>query len=258
MLVRFASYVLPLLLLAACSSQPSKVDVPAEDLVAPVVEEQPADAPADVADETENDDIKPDLKNLYKRGLTLMKAERYKQALDLWTYASENHTEYPGVWVNLALAQYHQEQYKEGKISLEKALEIDESFCPAHKTLGLIEKELGDFKASENSYIAAIECDPEDGNTRRNLGILYDLYLHDVSRALEQYQAAKRLYFAKDKNLEIWIANLTSRLPAPEVATPPPAEAVADEPVPDGEQQQPSMPQDESQTPEQTTEAGSL
>jgi len=235
MLVRFASYILPLLLLAACSSQPSKVDEQPEQLAddtAPESSESQADADESAQDESASEDGVPaDLTNLYKRGLTLMKSERYSQAKNLWVAASERFADYPGVWVNLGLAQYHAESYDEAKESLDQALALNSSFCPAYKTLGLVARELGDFKLSEQSYISAVECAPEDGNVRRNLGILYDLYLHDERRALEQYEAAKKLYFAKDKNLEIWIADLKSRLPAPVVETVPAAAESAEQPI---------------------------
>lgn len=219
MLVRFASYILPLLLLAACSSQPSKVDEQPEQLTEPEESSEKTDD-SEQQDESANGEVPTALSNLYKRGVTLMKSERYPQAKNLWLAASERYPDFPGIWVNLALSQYHVESYAEARESLTTALTLDAEFCPAHKTLGLVARELGDFPLSEQSYISAIECAPEDGNVRRNLGILYDLYMHDEQRALEQYEAAKRLYFAKDKNLEIWITNLKSRLPQPEPVAP--------------------------------------
>jgi len=222
MLVRFASYILPLLLLAACSSQPSKVDEQPEQLTEPEESSEKTDdsEQQDTSDESADGEVPTALSNLYKRGVTLMKSERYPQAKNLWLAASERYPDFPGIWVNLALSQYHVESYAEARESLTTALTLDAEFCPAHKTLGLVARELGDFPLSEQSYISAIECAPEDGNVRRNLGILYDLYMHDEQRALEQYEAAKRLYFAKDKNLEIWITNLKSRLPQPEPVAP--------------------------------------
>lgn len=219
MLVRFASYILPLLLLAACSSQPSKVDEQPEQLTEPEESSEKTDD-SEQQDESADGEVPTALSNLYKRGVTLMKSERYPQAKNLWLAASERYPDFPGIWVNLALSQYHVESYTEARESLTTALMLDAEFCPAHKTLGLVARELGDFPLSEQSYISAIECAPEDGNVRRNLGILYDLYMHDEQRALEQYEAAKRLYFAKDKNLEIWITNLKSRLPQPEPVAP--------------------------------------
>lgn len=230
MLVRFASYILPLLLLAACSSQPSKVDEQPEQLTEQdTSSESTGDSEPQDSDSTDADgEVPTALSNMYKRGVTLMKSERYPQAKDLWLAASERFPDFPGVWVNLALSQYHVESYEEAKEALDKALTLDAEFCPAYKTQGLVARELGDFKLAEQSYISAIECAPEDGNVRRNLGILYDLYLHDERKALEQYEAAKRLYFAKDKNLEIWITNLKSRLPQPE-----PEPVVTEQPAPD-------------------------
>ena len=224
MLVRFASYILPLLLLAACSSQPSKVDEQPEQLVESTEEskadETTAEDEADEKEESENADDSAGADSMFKRGLILMKGKRYEPARDLWLAASERFPNYAGVWTNLGLSQYHLESYDEAKASLSKATEINPQFCAAHKTMGLVLRELGDFKGAESSYITAIECAPADGNVRRNLGILYDLYLLDGRRALEQYQAAKKLYFAKDKNLEIWITNLKSRFPDPEPEEP--------------------------------------
>ena len=227
MSVRFASYILPLLLLlAACSSQPSKVDEPPEQLVDTPPKEDATETSSDEEKEEEITDA--GLESLFKRGLVLMKSKRYESAQDLWLAASERYPDYAGVWTNLGLSQYYLENYEEAKNSLSKSIEINPQFCSAHKTMGLVLRELGDFKGAEESYISAIECAPKDGNVRRNLGILYDLYLLDGRRALEQYEAAKKLYFAKDKNLEIWINNLKAKYPDPK-----PEESVAPEQAPE-------------------------
>ncbi|WP_419810402.1 hypothetical protein [Bacterioplanoides sp.] len=195
--------VLAALMLSACSvfqSAPEVVDS------GPVEQPLPAELPA-----------------LYAQGLSLLqdvddaedtssaKQAAQQTALAHWQTLSEQYPAYPGVWTNLALSQYQMMDYDESLVSLNKAQQLDSQYCPAFKLKGLVLRELGQFRDAESSYLAAAQCDPQDANVPYNLGILYDLYLADLDKALVQYQKAQAMMAEPDEALAIWIPDLQRR-----------------------------------------------
>jgi tetratricopeptide (TPR) repeat protein len=194
MLIRFASLLLLVVLqigLQGCSLLGAKPEV-----VDSAQQEKP---------------LPPELIEAYNAGLELLQDEEFEAAETHWQGLTEQYSEFPGCWTNLALAQYRLEQFSEGLDSLNKAVSLKQDFCPAYKILGLVQRELGQFSAAESSYQTAVQCDPADAEVRYNLGILYDLYLHDLAKALEQYQRAQSMMSEPDATLAIWIADLERR-----------------------------------------------
>lgn len=138
-------------------------------------------------------------------------SDAVEKASQHWQALAEQFPEYPGVWTNLALTQLHLKQYEDSHSSLIKALAINPEFCPSFKLKGLVERELGKFSDAENSYLVAAKCDPQDPDVPYNLGILYDLYLHDLEKALAQYEVAQQLMAEPDQTLAVWIPDLQRR-----------------------------------------------
>lgn len=134
-----------------------------------------------------------------------------KKASQHWQILVDKFPEYPGVWTNLALTQFHLQRYEDSHRSLTKALTINPDFCSAFKLKGLVERELGRFNDAEISYLAAAKCDPQDPDVPYNLGILYDLYLHDLEKALAQYEIAQQMMSEPEDTLAIWIPDLQRR-----------------------------------------------
>ncbi|WP_430462581.1 tetratricopeptide repeat protein [Thalassolituus sp. LLYu03] len=155
--------------------------------------------------------LPPELIEAYNEGLALLKDGEYDAAELHWTGLTEQYAQYPGNWLNLAVAQYRLEKFSESLSSVGKAQEINPEFCPAYSVRGLDERELGQFKEAEKSYLSAIQCNPADVNARYNLGILYDLYLHDLPKALEQYAQVQTMNAAPDETIAMWITDLERR-----------------------------------------------
>ncbi len=179
-----------LFLLPACSVLPATT---------PVTATEPAEQP-----------LAAELTEAYRAGLQLLQHDDAR-ALDHWQQLADGWPEYPGVWVNLAIARYRSQDFSGSLESAGQALAIDSEFCPAFKIRGLAAREAGEFSLAEQSYLQALSCDPADANVHYNLGILYDLYLHDLQKALQQYQAAQQMQTEKDETLAMWIEDLQRR-----------------------------------------------
>lgn len=155
--------------------------------------------------------LPPELTDAYNDGLELLRDGEFEAAETHWQGLTEQYAQYPGNWLNLAIAQYRLEKFDDSLASVDKAQAINADFCPAHKVRALDERELGKFHDAEKSYLAAINCDPADADVRYNLGILYDLYLHDLPKAVEQYTQVQAMNKEPDETLTMWITDLQRR-----------------------------------------------
>lgn len=175
-------------------------------------------APEIVDTDPSKQPLPPELISGYNEGLELLEDQEYDAALTHWKALSETYAQYPGVLVNLAISQYRLEQFEHGLESVTAAQAINTEFCPSHKVRALIERELGQFREAEKSYLSAIQCEPDNLDVKYNLGILYDLYLHDLPKALEQYALVQKGTTETDEKLAMWITDLERRAGAEQVA----------------------------------------
>ena len=96
--------------------------------------------------------------------------------------------------------------------SFKAALDRKENFPSVHNQLGLLHRQHGRFEEAKNSYLQAIELDPEYADAQRNLGILYDLYLMDANNALRHYLRYQAIAKPVDSDpVHKWIIDLTNR-----------------------------------------------
>jgi Flp pilus assembly protein TadD len=80
-----------------------------------------------------------------------------------------------------------------------------------HNELGIIYRKAGRFAEAKKSYEAALAVYPGYHYARRNLAVLCDLYLADLTCALENYEA----YMAtvpSDKQASMWISDIRNRI----------------------------------------------
>ncbi|TNF35859.1 MAG: tetratricopeptide repeat protein [Gammaproteobacteria bacterium] len=73
-------------------------------------------------------------------------------------------------------------------------------------------REKGEFNESRTMYQNAIKLKSDYAIAHLNLGILYDLYLHDLQQALEQYQNYQKMTNNNDKLVDKWIIDLEQRI----------------------------------------------
>ncbi|MBI3367593.1 MAG: hypothetical protein HY021_03830, partial [Burkholderiales bacterium] len=77
---------------------------------------------------------------------------------------------------------------------------------------GIAQREAGRFAQARAAYERAIAIDARFAPAQLNLGILWDLYLHDSAKALAQYDAFQAL-MGNDATVAKWIADLKNRKP---------------------------------------------
>ena len=149
----------------------------------------------------------------YRKAMTLMlNGDRDAAEQRLRAFIAE-HPEYGNAYVNLAILLDEQGETDAAIDLLEQAVTADGSNVYALNRLGLIQRRLGDFAAAEQSWLEATRVAPDYPNAWYNLGVLYDLYLRDLSAAVDHYQRYQDLTTAApDAGVDRWIADLQRRI----------------------------------------------
>ena len=75
----------------------------------------------------------------------------------------------------------------------------------------VVNRRLGKFTDAEQDYQRAISSDPGYAPARLNLGILYDLYLAEPQKALDQFEQYLTLA-GENKQVNSWVQELRKRL----------------------------------------------
>ena len=131
--------------------------------------------------------------------------EQYKQIL-----ASDPTT--PHAYTNLGLLYLHRQKSALAKQAFERAIIIDNQDAVAFNNLAIIQRQNGEFKKALFNYYKAINVKPDYANAHLNLGILLDLYLQDLPKALEQYETYQKLTGNRDKKVDKWIVDIKRRI----------------------------------------------
>lgn len=93
-----------------------------------------------------------------------------------------------------------------------RAIELRPDNAAAYNELGILHRRGGNFAAARAAYEEALRIDPDYALAHRNLGILFDLYLRQPARALSHYRRYQALPGAADRQVELWIAELSKRV----------------------------------------------
>ena len=108
----------------------------------------------------------------------------------------------------------HDSRLPEAEAAFKAALQAAPANAIAGDELGIVERKLGKFAEAEAAYLRAIEAEPNYAQAHLNLGVLYDLYLGEPQKALEQFQ--RYLEIAGDnKQVAGWVIELRKRVGAP-------------------------------------------
>ncbi len=111
------------------------------------------------------------------------------------------------VWLNLALAQYQQNNLEKAAGTVTTILQRWEHTAPAHNLAGLIAVQEGQFDLAKTHYMQALRINPDYSNALYNMALLLDVYLQDIANAVQYYE----LYLDvadQDEDTRIWMEAL--------------------------------------------------
>lgn len=148
-----------------------------------------------------------------------MKAGRATDAELEFKQLSLAYPEYAGPQLNLGLLYLHDSRLPEAEAAFKAALERSPANPIAGNELGIVERKLGKFVEAEAAYQRTITAEPNYAPAHLNLGVLYDLYLAEPQKALEQFESYISIA-GENKQVAGWVVELRKRVGAP---PPPPA-----------------------------------
>jgi len=182
---------------------------------APVPEDtspQPKAAGGDAAANT--GPVPPQAAAAYADALRLMRAGRSGDAELSFKQLAMTYPQFAGPEVNLGLLYLQGSHLTEAEGAFKAALERNPGSAVAGNELGIVERRLGKFTEAEAAYQRTIAAEPDYAPTYLNLGVLYDLYLGEPQKALDQYQHYIQLA-GDNKQVAGWMVELKKRVGAP-------------------------------------------
>lgn len=160
---------------------------------------------------TEEKKISNDVRLDYDQALSLLDQGLHDQGVALLEAVAEAAPNLSAPHIDLGVAYHRAGNLEAAETSLQLALESNPNHPIAHNELGIVYRKTGRFAEARRSYEAALAIYPGYHYARRNLAILCDLYLADLSCALRNYEA----YMAtvpSDEEASMWIADIRYRI----------------------------------------------
>jgi len=150
------------------------------------------------------------IERLFEQALTHLQEEEYDEGIALLETLTTQEQRLAAPYVNLGIAYSRTGKTKLAEHNFSKALKLDVSHAVANNELGLLYRKTGRFNAAKTVYQNALVKHPDYLPVRRNLGILCELYLHDLECALEQYQAYLE-YAPDEETIARWALEVKQR-----------------------------------------------
>jgi len=122
--------------------------------------------------------------------------------------------QFAGPQLNLGLLYLHDSRLPEAEAAFKAALQLTPANPVAGDELGIVERKLGKFSDAEAAYLRAIAAEPNYAPAHLNLGVLYDLYMAEPQKALDQFQRYIEIA-GENKQVAGWVVELRKRVGAP-------------------------------------------
>jgi tetratricopeptide (TPR) repeat protein len=149
----------------------------------------------------------------YSQALALMRSGRNTDAELEFKQLALEYPQFAGPQLNLGLLYLRESHYAEAEAAFKAALDRNPESAVANNELGITERKLGKFAEAEAAYQRTIAIEPNYAPAYLNLGVLYDLYLAEPQKALEQFEHYLTLA-GENKQVAGWVIELRKRVGA--------------------------------------------
>ncbi|MGQ9426937.1 tetratricopeptide repeat protein [Gilvimarinus sp. F26214L] len=153
-------------------------------------------------------------RELFEASISAMDEQRWSEAENLLVRITESYPELSGPHLNLGIVYHRTKRSELAEQAFARAIEVNRFNLDAYNWLALLKRQAGDFAAAEEQYLNALEVWAKHAPTHRNIGILYDLYLGQMQKALQHFKIYQFLQGddGPDRQVNGWIDDLNRRI----------------------------------------------
>jgi Flp pilus assembly protein TadD len=160
---------------------------------------------------TEEVQVPESIRVKYYEALRYLRDENLQRGIEALKQVTDTAPTVTAPKIDLGVAYHRLGDLEMAEEYLLQALELNSNHPVALNELGIVYRKTGRFAEAKQQYEAAIAVYPGYHHARRNLAILCDLYLADLSCALNQYEAYVATVPA-DPEVEMWVTDLRNRM----------------------------------------------
>jgi len=155
--------------------------------------------------------VRPEIKADFEKAVNLLQEKDYERGIRLMNRVSERSEKSIAPYINLGIAYRITGEMKLAEKSLNKALAINSIHPMVNNELGIVYRKTGRFSEARRIYERILERFTLFMPARKNLGILCDLYINDLSCARANYEIYNKAD-PGDKNVAMWLVDLRNRM----------------------------------------------
>ncbi|MCW8956912.1 MAG: tetratricopeptide repeat protein [Gammaproteobacteria bacterium] len=156
-------------------------------------------------------DINEDVNDDFERAVVMLNNKEYDKAITMLKSVVDREKRVPAPYVNLGMAYVFKGDNKQAEEYFHQALKLELGHPEANNELGQLYRKSGRFREARKAYRNALADNPDYLPVIRNLGILCEIYMHDMKCALEQFEEYLN-YSPDDEKVKIWVTDLKQRL----------------------------------------------
>jgi tetratricopeptide (TPR) repeat protein len=174
----------------------------------------PATSPARVSPQksgtapTQTASAKADPDQRFNAALKLMKDHQPQEAQAAFAALAKDYPDFSGPLTDLAILYAQSQQRPQAIAGFSKAVSMNPRNAVAWNWLGILYREGGDYRSSENAYLQALSAKPDYAAAHLNLAILYDVAMRRPQDALFHYREYQRTSGKQDLIVSAWIKEL--------------------------------------------------
>lgn len=149
----------------------------------------------------------------FDSAVALFHEQAYEEAIDLLENVIHQSPGVTAPHINLGMAYQKTGNLEQAEAQFKAALELVPDHPVACNQYGMLLRKTGRFDEARAIYERALARFPDYYPLHRNIGILYEFYLNDLTAALGHYEIYSQAMQEDDK-VKLWIADLRARIGA--------------------------------------------